>query len=141
MKNKIFDAVFIGGGFSTRNLIKNLKKNNFRILVINSINSKIHKNGIIHNEGNAYINQVHAYVVPWNQEQGFQMFVSVDILNLSFDNHIVQLRIYVIFENDYNVAIQPIVTIYFWLHYVFLTCTILHIHQIVSNHLCSNEIV
>ena len=56
MKNKIFDAVFIGGGFSSRNLIKSLKKHNFRILVINSTKSNIHKNGIIHNEGNAYIN-------------------------------------------------------------------------------------
>lgn len=56
MNNKKFDAVFIGSGFSARNLLKHIKKNNFRILVVNSTKSKIHKNGIIHKEGNAYLN-------------------------------------------------------------------------------------
>ena len=56
VKNKIFDAVFIGSGFSSRNLLKHIQKKNFRILVINSPKCKINKNGIIHKEGNAYIN-------------------------------------------------------------------------------------
>lgn len=54
--NKIYDAIFIGSGFSTRYLIDLLNKENLDLLLINHPKKSITKNGIIHPEGNIYIN-------------------------------------------------------------------------------------
>lgn len=53
---KIYDAIFIGSGFSTRYLLDKINKNNFKILLINPKKNNLNINGIIHPEGNTYIN-------------------------------------------------------------------------------------
>lgn len=53
---RTYDAIFIGSGFSARYLINKINKKNFKILLINSKKNNIDINGIIHPEGNTYIN-------------------------------------------------------------------------------------
>lgn len=54
--NKIYDAIFIGSGFATRYLIDLINKENLNMLLINYPKKSITENGIIHPEGNTYIN-------------------------------------------------------------------------------------